>query len=156
MQSIKVSHIANISMVYYLTSILEKPIDIQFHRLGDDITKRNNELTGKNSIGFRYKKFTYNEGYQSALHPSLHQEAKDMEQWILEMQRQIKLIQPLLYALSLENIGKQTINYFIPNAAVNISEVSDTLYKTQVAKLEEEYPTEIVALNILKIGALLV
>ena len=54
------------------------------------------------------------------------------------------------------NIGKQTINYFIPNAAVNISEVSDTLYKTQVAKLEEEYPTEIVALNILKIGALLV
>lgn len=156
MQSIKLNYRTDISMVFYLASILEKPIDIQFHRIGDDITKRNNELTGVNSVGFRYKKFVYNGGYQTVLHPSLYKEAKDMQEWVGEMLNQLELIKPLLHALSSENIGKQTINYFIPDAVKNIREVSDTLHKKQIETLEKEYPTEIMALNLLKIGTLLV
>lgn len=156
MHSIKVNHSTNLSIVFYLKTLLDKPIEIQFNRIGDDITKRNNELTGSQSVGFRYKKFIYNGGYQSVLHPSLHEEAKAMQEWLEQMQKYINDVQPLLHALASEDIGKQTINYFIPDAVKHIIEVPDTIYKKQVETLEKEFPTEIMALNLLKIGALLV
>ena len=156
MQSIKINHRVNTSMFFYLKTLLDKPISIQFNRIGDDITKKNNELTGSQSVGFRYKKFTYNGGYQSVLHPSLHEEAKAMQEWAEEMENHLKKVQPLLHVLSSDEIGRQTINYFIPDAVSHINDVSDAIHKKQVERLEKEYPTEIMALNLLKIGALLV
>ena len=156
MHSLKLNYKTNISIVFYLKSLLDKPIEIQYNRIGNDITKRNNELTGSQSVGFRYKRFTYNGGYQSVLHPSLHEEAKAMLEWSEEMQNQLKTVQPLLHVLSSDEIGRQTINYFIPEAVSHINDVADTVYKKQVESIEKEYPTAIMALNLLKIGALLV
>lgn len=157
MQSIKINHRTNISMVFYLKALLDKPVEIQYNRIGNDITKRNNELTGSQSVGFRYKKFTYNGGYQSVLHPSLHEEAKAMLEWSEEMQNQLRIVQPLLNALSKEYTSRETINYFIPDAiTIQVLSTSDAIHKKQVERLEKEYPTEIMALNLLKIGALLV
>ena len=157
MHSIKINHRVNTSMFFYLKSLLDEPIAIHFNRMGDDITKRNNELTGSQSVGFRYKKFTYNGGYQSVLHPSLHEEAKAMLEWAEHMEKQLRSIQLLLYALSSENTSKETINYFIPDAITSqVLSASDAIHKKQVERLEKEYPTEIMALNLLKIGALLI
>lgn len=157
MHSIKINHRVNTSMFFYLKTLLDKPISIQFNRIGDDITKRNNELTGSQSVGFRYKKFTYNGGYQSVLHPSLHEEAKAMLEWAEHMESQLRTVQFLLHALSTEGISKETINYFIPDAITSqVLSTSDAIHKKQVKRLEKEYPTEIMALNLLKIGALLV
>ncbi len=157
MHSIKVNHRVNTSMFFHLKTLLDKPIAIHFNRIGDDITKRNNELTGSQSVGFRYKKFTYNGGYQSVLHPSLHEEAKAMLEWAEHMESQLRTVQFLLHALSTEGISKETINYFIPNAITSqVLSTSDAIHKKQVERLEKEYPTEIMALNLLKIGALLV
>lgn len=157
MHSIKVNHRVNTSMFFHLKTLLDKPISIHFNRIGDDITKRNNELTGSQSVGFRYKKFTYNGGYQSVLHPSLHEEAKAMLEWTEEMGNQLRIIQPFLHALSREDVSKETINYFIPDAITSqVLSTSDAIHKKQVERLEKEFPTEIMALNLLKIGALLV
>lgn len=157
MHSIKVNHRVNTSMFFHLKTLLDKPIAIHFNRIGDDITKRNNELTGSQSVGFRYKKFTYNGGYQSVLHPSLHEEAKAMQEWAEHMENQLRIIQPFLHALSREDVSKETINYFIPDAITSqVLSTSDAIHKKQVERLEKEYPTEIMALNLLKIGALLV
>ena len=157
MQSIRMNHRTNTSMFFYLTSLIKNPIKTQLNRIGDDIVKKNNKLTGVNSVGFRYKKFTYNGGYQTVLHPSLHEEAKAMLEWLEEMQNQFKTIKPLLHALSEEGISKETINYFIPDAITSQAlSASDVIHKKQVEKLEKEYPTEIMALNLLKVGALLV
>lgn len=157
MQSIRTNHRVNSNMFFYLTILMDKPIEIQINRLGDDIVKKNIELTGIQSVGFRYKKFIYNEGYQTVLHPLLHEEAKAMQEWVKEMQNQLRIIKPLLHALSEEGISKETINYFIPNAITSQAlSTSDVIHKKQVEKLEKEYPTEIMALNLLKIGALLV
>lgn len=157
MHSIKINHRINASMFFYLSSLIDKPIEIQINRLGDDIVKKNNELTGIQSVGFRYKKFIYNEGYQTILHPSLHEEAKAMKEWVEHMRNQHRIIQPLLHALSSENTSKETINYFIPDAITSqVLSASDTIHKKQVERLEKEYPTEIMALNLLKIGALLI
>ena len=157
MQSIRINNRTNTSMIFYLTSLIKNPIKTQLNRIGDDIVKKNNELTGVKSDGFRYKKFTYNEGYQTVLHPSLHEEAKDMLEWGREMQNQLMIIKPLLLALSEEGISKETINYFIPDAIASQSlSRPDAIRKKQVERLEKEFPTEIMALNLLKIGALLV
>lgn len=157
MQSIRINNRTNTSMFFYLTTLIENPIKTQFNRIGDDIVKKNNKLTGVNSVGFRYKKFTYNEGYQTVLHPSLHEEAKAMLEWLEEMRNQFKTIKPLLHALSTEDVSKETINYFIPDAITSqVLSASDAIHKKQVEKLEKEYPSEIMALNLLKIGALLV
>lgn len=157
MHSIKVNHRVNTSMFFHLKTLLDKPISIHFNRIGDDITKKNNELTGSQSVGFRYKKFTYNGGYQSVLHPSLHEEAKAMLEWAEHMESQFRTVQFLLHALSTEGISKETINYFIPDAITSqVLSTSDAIHKKQVERLEKEYPTEIMALNLLKIGALLV
>ena len=144
-------------MFFYLKTLLDKPIEIQFNKIGDDIVKKNIELTGEQSHGFRYKKFIYNEGYQTVLHPSLHEEAKAMQEWSEEMQNQLRIIKPFLHALSGEDISKETINYFIPDAITSqVLSASDDIHKKQVERLEKEYPTEIMALNLLKIGALLI
>ena len=157
MHKVRVNHRVNTSMFFYLDSLLNAPIEIQINRIGDDIVKKNNKLTGIDSDGFRYKRFTYNEGYQTVLHPSLHDEAKAMEEWVEETQNQFRAVRPLLHALSKENISKETINYFIPEAiTIDVLSASDITFKNQVEKLEKEYPTEIMALNLLKIGALLV
>ena len=157
MHKVRVNHRVNTSMFFYLDNLLNAPIEIQINRIGDDIVKKNNELTGIDSDGFRYKRFTYNEGYQTVLHPSLHDEAKAMEEWVEEMQNQLRAVRPLIHALSREDISKETINYFIPDAITSqVLSVSDSIYKKQIEKLEKEYPTEIMALNLLKIGALLV
>lgn len=157
MQSIKVNRRVNTAMLFYLRTLLNKPIEIQFSRIGDDIVKKNNELTGIQSNGFRYKKFIYNGGYQTILHPSLHEEAKAMQEWVEEMGNQLRVIQPLLYALSKEDVSRETIDYFIPDAVTNqILYGSDVIHKKQVERLEKEFPTEIMALNLLNIGALLV
>ena len=157
MQSIRTNHRINTSMFFCLTSLIKDPIKTQLNRIGDALVKKNNELTGVNSDGFRYKKFTYNGGYQTVLHPSLHEEAKAMLEWVEEMENQFRTIKPLLHALSTEDISKETINYFIPDAITSQAlSNSDAVYKKQVEKLEKEYPTEIMALNLLKIGALLV
>ena len=157
MQSIRMNNRTNISTFFYLTNLIKNPINTQRNRIGDDIVKKNNELTGEQSVGFRYKKYTYNGGYQTVLHPSLHEEAKAMLEWVREMQNQLMIIKPLLHALSEEGISKETINYFIPNAITSQAlSASDAIHKKQVEKLEKEYPTEILALNLLKIGALLV
>lgn len=157
MHKVRVNHRVNTSMFFYLTTLIKNPIKTQFNRIGNDIVKKNNELTGVNSDGFRYKKFTYNGGYQTVLHPSLHEEAKAMLEWVEEMQNQLIIIKPLIHALSEEGISKETINYFIPDAITSQAlSGSDIIHKKQVEKLEKEYPTEIMALNLLKIGALLV
>lgn len=157
MHKVRVNHRANISMFFYLDNLLNAPIEIQINRIGDDIVKKNNELTGIDSDGFRYKKFIYNGGYQTVLHPSLHEEAKAMQEWAEEMQNQLRIVKPLLHALSKEGISKETINYFIPEAITSdVLSASDITFKNQVERLEKEYPTEIMALNLLKIGALLV
>ena len=157
MHKVRVNHRVNTSMFFYLDNLLNAPIEIQINRIGDDIVKKNNELTGIASNGFRYKRFTYNEGYQTVLHPSLHDEAKAMEEWVEETQNQLRAVRPLLHALSIENISKETINYFIPEAITSdVLSASDITFKNQVERLEKEYPTEIMALNLLKIGALLV
>ena len=157
MQSIRINNRTNTSMFFYLTSLIENPLKTQLNRIGDNIVKKNNELTGEQSVGFRYKKFIYNGGYQTVLHPSLHEEAKAMQEWIEEMHKQLRIIKPLLYALSTEDISKETINYFIPDAITSqVLSVSDAIHKKQVEKLEKEFPTEIMALNLLKVGALLI
>ena len=156
MHPIKLNHIVNAPMYFYLKKLLDKPIAIHFNRIGDEITKRNNELTGSQSVGFRYKKFTYNGGYQTVLHSSLNEEAKAMLEWAEEMENQLKRVLPLLHALSSDEIGRQTINYFMPDAVSHIDDVSDSVYKKQVESIEKEYPTAIMALNLLKIGALLI
>lgn len=157
MQSIRTNHRINTSMFFYLTTLIKNPIKTQLNRIEDAIVKKNNELTGEQSVGFRYKKYTYNGGYQTVLHPSLHEEAKAMLEWVEEMENQFRTIKPLLHALSTEGISKETINYFIPDAITSQAlSNSDAVYKKQVEKLEKEYPTEIMALNLLKIGALLV
>ena len=157
MQSIKIKHKVNTSMVFHLTNLIDEPIEIQINRLGDDIVKKNNELTGIQSVGFRYKKFIYNGGYQTVLHPSLHEKAKAMQEWVEEMHNQLRIIKPLLHALSVENISRETINYFIPDAITSqVLSASNAIHKKQVEELEKEFPTEIMALNLLKIGALLV
>ena len=157
MQSIRINNRTNTSMFFYLTTLIKNPIKTQLNRIGDSILKKNNELTGEQSVGFRYKKFTYNGGYQTVLHPSLHEEAKALLEWIAEMENQLRIIKPLLHALSEEGISKETINYFIPDAvASHALSTSDAIHKNQVEILEKEYPTEIMALNLLKIGALLV
>ena len=157
MHKVRVNHRVNTSMFFYLDSLLNAPIEIQINRIGDAIVKKNNELTGIDSDGFRYKRFTYNGGYQTVLHPSLHDEAKAMEEWVEETQNQLRAVRPLLHALSIENISKETINYFIPEAITSdVLSASDITFKNQVERLEKEYPTEIMALNLLKIGALLV
>ena len=157
MHKVRVNHRANISMFFYLDNLLNAPIEIQINRIGDDIVKKNNELTGIDSDGFRYKKFIYNGGYQTVLHPSLHEEAKAMQEWAEEMQNQLRIVKPLLHALSKEGISKETINYFIPEAITSdVLSASDITFKNQVERLEKEDPTEIMALNLLKIGALLV
>lgn len=157
MHKVRVNHRVNTSMFFYLDNLLNAPIEIQINRIGDDIVKKNNKLTGINSDGFRYKRFTYNEGYQTVLHPSLHDEAKAMQEWVEETQNQLRAVRPLLHALSKENISKETINYFIPEAITSdVLSASDITFKNQVERLEKEYPTEIMALNLLKIGALLV
>ena len=80
-----------------------------------------------------------------------------MQEWIEEMHKQLRIIKPLLHALSTEDISKETINYFIPDAITSqVLSVSDAIHKKQVEKLEKEFPTEIMALNLLKIGALLI
>ena len=157
MHKVRVNHRVNTAMFFYLDNLLNAPIEIQINRIGDDIVKKNNELMGIDSDGFRYKRFTYNEGYQTVLHPSLHDEAKAMEEWVEETQNQLRAVRPLLHALSIENISKETINYFIPEAITSdVLSASDITFKNQVERLEKEYPTEIMALNLLKIGALLV
>ena len=157
MHKVRVNHRVNTSMFFYLDNLLNAPIEIQINRIGDDIVKKNNELTGIDSDGFRYKRFTYNEGYQTVLHPSLHDEAKAMEEWVEETQNQLRAVRPLLHALSTGDISKETINYFIPEAITSdVLSASDITFKNQVEKLEKEYPTEIMTLNLLKIGALLV
>lgn len=157
MHKVRVNHRVNTSMFFYLDNLLNAPIEIQINRIGDDIVKKNNKLTGINSDGFRYKRFTYNEGYQTVLHPSLHDEAKAMQEWVEETQNQLRAVRPLLHALSKEDISKETINYFIPEAITSdVLSASDITFKNQVERLEKEYPTEIMALNLLKIGALLV
>ena len=157
MQSTITYHRTNTSMFFYLKSLIENPIKTQLNRVGDVIVKKNNELTGVSSVGFRHKKFIYNEGYQTVLHPSLHEEAKDMQEWAEEMQNQLMMIKPLLHALSKEGISRETINYFIPEAITSQAlSNSDAVYKKQVEELEKEYPIEIMALNLLKIGALLI
>lgn len=157
MHKVRVNHRVNTSMFFYLDNLLNAPIEIQINRIGDDIVKKNNELTGIASDGFRYKRFTYNGGYQTVLHPSLHDEAKAMEEWVEETQNQLRAVRPLLHALSKEDISKETINYFIPEAITSdVLSASDITFKNQVERLEKEYPTEIMALNLLKIGALLV
>ena len=157
MHSIKINHKINTSMFFYLKSLLDRPIEIQFNRIGNDIVKKNIELTGEQSHGFRYKKFIYNGGYQTVLHPSLHEEAKAMQEWTEEMQNQLRIVNPLLQALSGEDTSKETINYFIPDAVISqVLSASGITYKKQVESLEKEYPNEIMALNLLKIGALLV
>ena len=157
MQSIRTNNRTNTSMFFYLTSLLDNPIEIHINRIGDNIVKKNIELTGIQSNGFRYKKFIYKGGYQTVLHPLLHEEAKAMQEWIEEMHKQLRIIKPLLYALSTEDISRETINYFIPDAITSQAlSGSDIIHKKQVEKLEKEYPTEIMALNLLKIGALLV
>ena len=157
MQSIKIKHRFSSSMFFHLKSLLDKPIEIQFNRIGNDIVKKNNKLTSEQSVGFRYKKFIYNGGYQTVLHPSLHEEAKAMLEWVGEMENQFKTIKPLLHALSEEDISIETINYFIPDAITSqVLSTSDAIHKKQVERLEKEFPTEIMALNLLKVGALLV
>lgn len=157
MHKVRVNHRVNTSMFFYLDNLLNAPIEIQINRIGDDIVKKNNELTGIDSGGFRYKRFTYNGGYQTVLHPSLHDEAKAMEEWVEETQNQLRAVRPLLHALSTGDISKETINYFIPEAITSdVLSASDITFKNQVEKLEKEYPTEIMTLNLLKIGALLV
>lgn len=157
MQSSRINHRVNTAMFFHLTNLIDKPIEIQLNRLGDDIVKKNNELTGVQSVGFRYKKFIYNGGYQTVLHPSLHKEAKAMQEWVEEMRNQLRIIKPLLHALSKEDISRETINYFIPDAVTNhILSGSNAIHKKQVERLEKEFPTEIMALNLLKIGALLI
>lgn len=157
MHKVRVNHRVNTSMFFYLDNLLNAPIEIQINRIGDDIVKKNNELTGIDSDGFRYKRFTYNEGYQTVLHPSLHDEAKAMEEWVEETQNQLRAVRPLLHALSTGDISKETINYFIPEAITSdVLSASDITFKNQVERLEKEYPTEIMTLNLLKIGALLV
>ena len=157
MQSIRTNHRTNTSMFFYLTTLIKNPIKTQLNRIGDDIVKKNNELTNEQSVGFRYKRFTYNGGYQTVLHPSLHEEAKAMLEWVEEMENQFRAIKPLLLALSEEGISKETINYFIPNAITSQAlSASDVIHKKQVERLEKEFPTEIIALNLLNIGALLV
>lgn len=157
MHKVRVNHRVNTSMFFYLDNLLNAPIEIQINRIGDDIVKKNNKLTGIDSDGFRYKRFTYNEGYQTVLHPSLHDEAKAMEEWVEETQNQLRAVRPLIHALSREDISKETINYFIPDAITSdVLSASDITFKNQVERLEKEYPTEIMALNLLKIGALLV
>ena len=157
MQSILTNHGTNISMFFYLTSWIKNPIKTQLNRIGDDIVKKNNELTNEQSVGFRYKRFTYNGGYQTVLHPSLHEEAKAMLEWVEEMENQFRAIKPLLHALSEEDISIETINYFIPDAITSqVLSTSDAIHKKQVERLEKEFPTEIMALNLLKVGALLV
>ena len=113
MHKVRVNHRANISMFFYLDNLLNAPIEIQINRIGDDIVKKNNELTGIDSDGFRYKKFIYNGGYQTVLHPSLHEEAKAMQEWAEEMKNQLRIVKPLLHAISKEGISKEPINYFI-------------------------------------------
>ena len=157
MHKVRVNHRVNTSTFFYLDNLLNAPIEIQINRIGDAIVKKNSELTGIDSDGFRYKRFTYNGGYQTVLHPSLHDEAKAMEEWVEETQNQLRAVRPLLHALSIENISKETINYFIPEAITSdVLSASDITFKNQVERLEKEYPTEIMALNLLKIGALLV
>ena len=157
MHKVRVNHRVNTSMFFYLDNLLNAPIEIQINRIGDNIVKKNNELTGIDSDGFRYKRFTYNEGYQTVLHPSLHDEAKAMEEWVEETQNQLRAVRPLLHALSTGDISKETINYFIPEAITSdVLSASDITFKNQVERLEKEYPTEIMTLNLLKIGALLV
>ena len=157
MQSIRINNRTNTSMFFYLTSLIKNPIKTQLNRIGDNIVKKNNELTGEQSVGFRYKKFIYNGGYQTVLHPSLHEEAKALLEWIAEMENQLRIIKPLLHALSEEGISKETINYFIPEAITSDAlSASDITFKNQVERLEKEYPTEIMALNLLNIGALLI
>ena len=157
MQSIRINNRTNTSMFFYLTSLIKIPIKTQLNRIGDNIVKKNNELTGEQSVGFRYKKFIYNGGYQTVLHPSLHEEAKALLEWIAEMENQLRIIKPLLHALSEDGIYKETINYFIPEAITSdVLSASDITFKNQVERLEKEYPTEIMALNLLNIGALLI
>ena len=157
MHKVRVNHRVNTSMFFYLDNLLNAPIEIQINRIGDDIVKKNIKLTGIDSDGFRYKRFTYNEGYQTVLHPSLHDEAKAMEEWVEETQNQLRAVRPLLHALSTGDVSKETINYFIPEAITSdVLNASDITFKNQVERLEKEYPTEIMALNLLKIGALLV
>ena len=157
MQSIRINNRTNTSMFFYLTSLIKTPIKTQLNRIGDNIVKKNNELTGEQSVGFRYKKFIYNGGYQTVLHPSLHEEAKALLEWIAEMENQLRIIKPLLHALSEDGIYKETINYFIPEAITSdVLSASDITFKNQVERLEKGYPTEIMALNLLNIGALLI
>ena len=157
MQSIRINNRTNTSMFFYLTSLIKNPIKTQLNRIGDNIVKKNNELTGEQSVGFRYKKFIYNGGYQTVLHPSLHEEAKALLEWIAEMENQLRIIKPLLHALSEDGIYKETINYFIPEAITSdVLSASDITFKNQVERLEKGYPTEIMALNLLNIGALLI
>ena len=142
-------------IMYLLYALLEKPIEKQYKSIGDSIVERNNKLLGTNYEGFRHKKFVYNEGYQHPIHPDLIQDVIAMQEWRDSMDNHLHNVQPLLKALSEKDIGSNTINYFIPSAALKSNLIEDSVTQEQIESIQSKYEKELESLNILNIGTLL-
>ena len=142
-------------IMYLLYALLEKPIEKQYKSIGDSIVERNNKLLGTNYEGFRHKKFVYNEGYQHPIHPDLIQNVIAMQEWRDDMDNHLYNVQPLLKALSENEIGSNTINYFIPSADLKSNLIEDSIAKKQIESIQSKYEKELESLNILNIGTLL-
>ena len=143
-------------IMYLLYALLEKPIEKQYKSIGDSIVERNNKLLGTNYEGFRHKKFVYNEGYQHPIHPDLIQNVIAMQEWRDGMDNHLYNVQPLLKALSENDIGSNTINYFIPSADLKSNLIEDSIAQKQIESIQSKYEKELESLNILNIGTLLI
>ena len=143
-------------VMHFLYALLEKPIDKQYKEIGDSIVERNNKLLGTNYEGFRHKKFVYNEGYQQPIHPDLIQDVIAMQEWRDNMDNHLHSVQPLLKALSENDIGSNTINYFIPSAGLKANLIEDSVAQKQIESIQSKYEKELESLNILNIGTLLI